>query len=149
MCCNAYSVNEKDQKKIYLDYSKKTIDFPDLIKINYVILSSAVIHRSLLVECCGFPEGANFKNAPDYALWLRITTQTDFSYLDEVLVNYLDEPGKSIRRFNRNPFRQKRLILKNFLNWSKNHTQLKSYRDKVKQQLYLLVKSYENYFLYL
>lgn len=121
VCCNAYGINSQGERKKYLDYQKDTITFSDLIKVNYVILSSAVIHRSLLRKCLGFPEGQKFRNAPDYSLWLRVLTQTNFAYLDEILVNYLDEPEKSIRRFTKNPNLQKKTILENFLRWGWNN----------------------------
>lgn len=118
VCCNAYSVNLNGQRKKYLDCTKKILTFSDLIKVNYVILSSAVIHRSLLSKCLGFPEGHKFRNAPDYAFWLRVLTQTNIAYLDEIFVNYLDEPNKSIRRFAKNPYLLKKIILEDFLHWS-------------------------------
>lgn len=117
VCCNAYGIYSQGERKKYLDYSKSTITFFDLIKTNYIILSSALVHRSLLSKCFGFPEGDKFRNAPDYAFWLRVSTQTNFAYLDEILVNYLDEPDKSIRRFTKNPHLQKKIILANFLQW--------------------------------
>ncbi len=117
ICCNAYGINSQGERKKYLDYQRDTITFSDLIKVNCVILSSAVIHRSLLSKCLGFPESQKFRNAPDYSLWLRVLTQTNFAYLDEILVNYLDEPEKSIRRFTKNPFVQKKRILEDFLVW--------------------------------
>lgn len=121
VCSNAYSINSEGKIKKYLNYSESTITFSDLIKINYVILSSAVIHESLFSNCLGFPEGQKFRNAPDYSLWLRVLTQTDFAYLDELLVNYLDNPEKSIRRFTKKPYLQKKIILENFLQWGQKN----------------------------
>lgn len=124
--CNAYSVNTKKNKKIYLDYSNRMITFFDLIKVNYVITSSAVIHRSLIPKCLGFPETQNLKTGQDYAFWLRVLTQTNFLYINESLVNYCDEPNNSIRRFTKNPYLQKKIILEDFLKWGwKNKIRLK------------------------
>lgn len=119
--CNAYSVNTKGNKKIYLHYSNKMITFLDLIKVNNVITSSAVIHRSLIPKCLGFPETQNLKTGQDYSFWLRISTQTTFIYLSEPLVLYFDDPSKSIRRFTKNTYLQKKIILEDFLRWSKNN----------------------------
>lgn len=148
VCCNAYSVNSQGKQKKYLDYQKDTITFSDLIKINYVILSSAIIHRSLLRKCFGFPEGQKFRNAPDYALWLRVSTLTDFAYLDELLVNYFDEPEKSIRRFTQNPLLQKKIILENLLSWCKISDISYRYQAMVvKQYILTLLNLYKNRFL--
>jgi glycosyltransferase involved in cell wall biosynthesis len=117
ICSNAYSVNEKGQRKKYLDYAKGMITFSDLIKINYVICSSAVVHSSLLSKCFGFPEILALKTGQDYAFWLRISTQTTFAYLSEPLVLYFDDPSKSNRKFTKNPYLQKKVILEDFLQW--------------------------------
>lgn len=119
VCCNAYSVNNMGDKKKYLDYSKNTITFSDLLKVNYIILSSAIIHRSLINKHIRFPEIPELKTGPDYAFWLRISTQTKFYYLNKILVNYFDDSSTTIRRFTKNPFIQKKIILKDFLAWSR------------------------------
>lgn len=122
VCSNAYSVNRNRKLKKYLQYSKKLITFSDLIKVNPVILSSVIIHKSLLRKCQGFPEGTKYRNAPDYAVWLKIATQTNFIYSDETLVTYLDDPLTSIRRFTKNPYILKKRILEHFIVWGyKNH----------------------------
>ena len=117
ICSNAYSLNSKDERKEYLSYSKNTISFSDLLDVNYVICSSAIIHRSLLLKCFGFPEIPALKTWQDYAFWLRISTQTTFAYLSEPLVFYFDEPSKSNRRFTKNPYLQKKIVLEDFLRW--------------------------------
>lgn len=145
VCSNAYSVNNMGNKKKYLNYTKNTINFSDLLDVNYVILSSAIIHRSLLSKCLGFPEGNKYRNAPDYALWLRVLTQTNFSYLDEILVNYLNEPEKSIRRFTKNPYLPKKIVLEDFLGWGlKNKTPLFYIVEAVKYYLSTLINLFKN-----
>lgn len=117
ICSNAYSLNSKDERKEYLNYSKNTINFFDLLNVNHVICSSAIIHRSLLSKCFGFPEISALKTGQDYAFWLRISTQTTFAYLSEPLVLYFDDPSKSNRRFTKNPYLQKKVIMEDFLQW--------------------------------
>lgn len=108
ICSNTYSVNTRGQQKKYLDYKKGMITFSDLIEINYVICSSAIIHSSLLSKCFGFSEISALKTGQDYAFWLKISTQGAFAYLPEPLVLYFDDPSKSNRRFNKNPYLQKK-----------------------------------------
>lgn len=118
VCCNAYSLSSKGEKRKYLSYNNKRINFDDLLTNNYVILSSIIFHRSLISKCYGLPENPRLKVAPDYSLWLRMSTQTDFSYLDEILLNYYDEPSISIRRLTKNPYLEKVFIFQDFLSWS-------------------------------
>lgn len=136
-CCNAYRIEAGRRPKKYLNYSGETVNFFDLLNVNQVICSSAVIHRSLLSKCLGFSEIPSLKTGQDYAFWLRVATQTPFVYLSEPLVRYLDEPRKSNRRFTKNPLLQKRVILEDFLWWGlKNNISLKYFQRAVFCYLY-------------
>lgn len=118
-CCSAgaYSGKGKYIGKVS-DFKDDFISFSDLMRNNYIVCSSAIIHKSLLGKCSGFPEDSNQKASLDYALWLRIATQTNFIYLDEELVNYRDDPENSNRGLYRNYRLNIRNILYDFLRWS-------------------------------
>lgn len=118
ICSNAYSISSKSKKKKYLNYSKNTITFSDLLNVNHVILSSVIIHRSILSRCVGFPEIPELKTGEDYAFWLRVATRTNFTYLNKILVNYNDDPENSIRKFAKDTYKQKQIVLKDFLRWA-------------------------------
>lgn len=147
ICSNAFSLNSKDERKEYLNYSKNTINFFDLLNINYIICSSTIIHKSLLSKCFGFPEIPALKTWQDYAFWLRISTQTTFTYLSEPVLLYFDDPSKSNRRFTKNPYLQKKIVLENFLQWGwKNKIGLKylqmaflSYLKAIKNLIFSLL----------
>src|SRR6202008_6231 len=91
-CTNAFRVLPgQGRTSAYLQLKEKIISFGRLINTNFVICSSAMLHRSALEKTGGFPEDEKLKAIEDYALWLRISTVTDFAYTDEPLVDYLDD----------------------------------------------------------
>lgn len=104
-----------------LSLSDQRISFSDLLNVNQIVCSSAVIHRSLIVDILGFPESRHLKALEDYALWLRVATKTDFAYVDEPLVLYRDEPVSSIRAESLSPMRQTRIVTWNFTTWALAH----------------------------
>jgi glycosyltransferase involved in cell wall biosynthesis len=103
-----------------LKWDSERIRFKDLLRSNPIVCSSALLHRSLFETVVGFPEPEQLAAIEDYALWLRVATQTDFAFLDEPLVGYRDVPEDGIRgRFPADFRRQQSLILRDFLTWSK------------------------------
>lgn len=145
ICSNAYNINSKGERKKYLNYSKNTITFSDLLNVNYVILSSAIIHKSILSKCVGFPEILELKTGQDYAFWLRVATQTNFIYLNKILVNYNNDPKNSIRKFTKDTYKQKQIILKDFLRWAWKNKILISYLVKaIAEYILILTKKIKN-----
>src|SRR6266567_1834155 len=62
----------------YLSLETEIICFDDLLIVNEIITSSAIVHSSLIKFVIGFPEEEELKTIEDYAFWLRIATQTNF-----------------------------------------------------------------------
>lgn len=150
VCSNAYSINKQERPRRYLNYSKNAITFFDLLKVNYVICSTAIIHRSLISKCLGFPENKNLKAIEDYAFGLRIATQTNFAYIDEMLVNYFDDPSQSLRNIfqSKDINLQKKLMLEDFLDWSqKNNVSLFYRANAMKYYISASVSLFKNQFL--
>lgn len=137
ICCNACGIDNKGNKKKYLSYTKNLITFSDLISVNYVICSSVIIHHSLLPKCFGFPEISDLKTGQDYAFWLRISTQTNFVYLNKILVNYNNDPNNTIRKFTKDTYKQKQMVLKDFLRWA--------WKNKISTAY--LIKAFNEYIL--
>jgi glycosyltransferase involved in cell wall biosynthesis len=121
-----------------LSWEQRRVTFANLMDCNQVICSSAIIHRSLFELVDGFPEGPQLKALEDYALWLRVTTQTDFAYLDEPLVIYRDDPASSLRKDDPDVLTQREIVFNNFLEWANKQKRrdrsLGVYRTKVKKQ---------------
>lgn len=102
VCSNAnVLVNEELLTSPYFkDEPSKLLTFDDMLKVNGVICSSMLLHKSLAIQMGGFPEAHSFKAIEDYALWLSISMLTDIYYLKEPLLIYRDEPKESIRGEN-------------------------------------------------
>jgi teichuronic acid biosynthesis glycosyltransferase TuaG len=103
----------------YLSFAKARVCFDDLLAVNQVICSSALIHRSVLDAVAGFPEEAGLKALEDYALWLRVAVVTDFAYCPVPLVVYRDDAGSSVRKEGMSVWQQRRAVFSDFLAWGK------------------------------
>jgi len=119
VCSNAHRfLPEQGIVGRYLECQKDILTFEDLIIGNYVICSSAMIHRSLLPIVHGFPEETELRALEDYALWLRTATQTGFAFVNQPLVTYRDTPNSSIRAHSQNGWVQRKHVFSNFLQWA-------------------------------
>lgn len=106
----------------YFSLNKNYLSFSDLLSTNFIICSSAIIHHSLIDKTIGFPEDESLIVGEDYALWLRISSLTDFVYIDIPLLKYYDCPSESIRRYSVDEKTQRKIILENYIAWaSKNN----------------------------
>lgn len=66
-------------------------DRRELEQVNPLILSSAVVRRSMLLEVGGFDETKWMKSVADYDLWLRLADRgARFAVVDEPLIKYDD-----------------------------------------------------------
>ncbi len=118
-CCgNAVGTSpDGESAGLLLEWVKDRVTFADLLGGNRVVCSSALVHRSVLDDAVGFPEHPGLKAMEDYAFWLRVSTLTDFAFVREPLLSYLDSPHTSIRAASADPFRQRRMVLADFLAW--------------------------------
>ncbi len=132
VCSNAYRViPNKGTEGNLLSWHKNRLSFYDLIKVNNVICSSAMIHRSCFSTVVGFPEEIQLTALEDYALWLRIATQTDFAFIKEPMTIYHDDAVNSIRKEKPDVNVQRQQILLNFLEWGGAHKEIsKEYLTK-------------------
>lgn len=94
------------------------VTFKDLLKTNWIVCSSSLIHSSILSKIEKFPEDPRFRASEDYAFWLRVATLTNFAVVDAPLLEYTDEPQKSIRKFSVNSDYILNNILSNYIFWN-------------------------------
>lgn len=139
-CTNAYQYIPGEKKKgELLSWDQEKITFKDLLKVNQVICSSTLLHRSLFEMVDGFPDGEELKVFEDYALWLRVATQTDFAFLNESLLFYCDDPENSIRRESVEVWSQRQKVLMDFRTWGgKKNISNEYLREAKKQYLFAL-----------
>ena len=117
-CSNALRMSPNGQQTgQVVSWTKSRIALNDLLKTNQVVCSSVLIHRSLLAHVSGFPEQHHLTACEDYALWLRVSTQTDFAFVSRALVLYNDDPEVSIRNTNPDAAAIKRDVLNDFIAW--------------------------------
>jgi len=137
-CTNAYIVDVAGNiNGCYGSFTGHRIKFSDIILSNHVICSSSIIHSSLVGIIEGFPENENLMAMEDYALWLRVATQTDFYYINEPLVKYRDAPELSIRAKGLDTWQQRKIIFGNLLNWmEKNKTKISNKDAAIALQQY-------------
>jgi len=136
---NAVMVSPQGQEHgMMLKFAHSRITFSELLQVNYVICSSTLFHSSLLPKIGGFPEAKELTALEDYALWLRIASFTDFSYLADGLVRYTDAPQTSIRRdvVAPSPFKQQDLVLGDYSAWARSANQTQKL-DSVRKRLLL------------
>lgn len=114
----AYSVPGKTPE-LMSQWSKNYFSFCDMMRRNLVVTSTVMFNRSLLDKIGGFSEGNELKVGEDYALWLRIASFTDFAYIEEPLVNYLDMPSQSVRgQVRHQTFAAlQNVVLRDYLKW--------------------------------
>ena len=138
-CSNATRIRKGENHGSYSYFNKKNIGLVDLFYQNAVICSSVLVNKEVLISCSLFPEGKAFTAIEDYALWVRVATQTDFAYLDECLVNYFDNFETSIRSEHSNDsWAIFELIFSDFKEWMKTKN-IKLNVDQ-KQEFKLLFK---------
>ena len=140
-CTNAYRVLPgKGRVSPYLEIKKDKIVFDDLIRTNFVICSSAMIHRSVLEKVKGFPEDESLKAIEDYALWLRISTTADFAYIQEPVTDYTDDAANSIRAEARENV-QREAVMRNFFEWAAKANLRPGQFQKIKKALRAAMKN--------
>lgn len=142
-CTNALRIRFGEDKGPYLDYSKNSIGLTDLFHQNSIICSSVIVSKDLLSTISGFPEDKKLIAFEDYALWLRLSTQSNFAYLSEPLVKYFDNVETSIRSgFKMDTWDVYSIVIPDFINWIKNHNiNLTAFQ---KQELNALTKRIKN-----
>jgi teichuronic acid biosynthesis glycosyltransferase TuaG len=137
-CSNALRMRPNGQQagKV-VAWTKSRMAFSDLLKTNQVVCSSVLMHRSLLAHVSGFPEQQHLTACEDYALWLRVSTQTDFAFVPDTLVLYNDDPEVSIRSTNPDAAVIKRDVLNDFIAWIAETKQPEEFARRAQRTLAL------------
>lgn len=125
VCSNTWrSVPGESKKSMLLPAKNKILGWKDLLQRNQVHCSSVLVRRSLFNIVEGFPETPNLKVGEDYALWIRISVLTNFTYLGEPLLVYLDDPENSVRADSVDEWKQRIWVFSDFLDWCSGKQEL-------------------------
>jgi teichuronic acid biosynthesis glycosyltransferase TuaG len=140
-CSNAWRINPNSAKSKYFNSQfDPIINFNKLLKDNLIITSSVCAQKELIINAGGFPEKETLVVGEDYALWLKISSFTDFCYVDTPLLEYNDEPASSIRNKGGTASEQKSEVFHEFLIWSRFNRKT-TYNFNVQFELWLLKHS--------
>ena len=117
-CTNALRIAPTgDPAGPYFQEASASLGSKDLLQVNRVICSSAVVWRGLVLKAGGFPEAPELKALEDHALWLRIAAHTPFHYCADTLVRYADDPESSLRSGSQKVCVQRDVVLSDLLEW--------------------------------
>ncbi len=99
VCTNASVMKDgvMSPSLFFQNSSDRILTFGKMLRANYVVCSSMMIHRSIPEQVGNFPESSKFKAIEDYALWLSGSMISSIYYLSKPLTIYRDEPQASIR----------------------------------------------------
>lgn len=100
--------------------------FYDLIKENFIPMSSVMVKKSILDEVGCFDEDPKIMAAEDYDLWLRIALFGKIYFLNKVLVKYRQHFG--MISSNRDPLSLDILVLNKL--WGKYRKNIDFYKYK-------------------
>lgn len=94
VCSNARVIDQEGREvgKLYLDADLRAtgVVLDQLLGVNFVVNSSAMVRRTLVEKAGFFSESPRLRAVEDYDLWLRIAAISDVVYLPEPLVLYRD-----------------------------------------------------------
>jgi glycosyltransferase involved in cell wall biosynthesis len=125
-------------KKRFHTTDRSLFHFKDLVSTNMIICSSALVHRTVFEKAGGFPEAERFKAIEDYVLWLKIAVYTNWRYIGDPLLNYLDHPTESIRATDLDGWKQRYIVFSELFDWCSTNTSIPgTYKALVKKELLL------------
>ena len=122
VCSNANKIRLSKNEGLYTKFDNEKISFNDLVFENYIICSSVLIQKELLITTSLFPEEKKYIALEDYCLWLRISTKTEFAFVNEGLVNYYDNIDTSLRSdFKRESLSMLEFVFFDLKHWIKQN----------------------------
>ena len=117
----------------------KAVNFSKLVRKNYIIASSVILHRNVIEQVNGFAASWNVRGVEDYATWLRISSLQDIHVMAEPLVIYNEDSPDSMRYEGDFPQIYNQLYgIFDYLAWKKDKYQKSHYL--LKSTLKLLVQ---------
>jgi glycosyltransferase involved in cell wall biosynthesis len=120
-CTNAFK-NENRLQESFYNKIPKVISTRKLLKNNYIINSSVLIERSLLLSIGGVVSDYAVRGVEDYATWLRVSKLEDWYVLDENLVHYEQDSSDSIRKSTQVNHYSQVFAWIDFASWSRRST---------------------------
>ncbi|MBC2770604.1 glycosyltransferase family 2 protein [Pusillimonas minor] len=119
VCCNAWRITPgSESRAVLMSCTDLRVTTSGLMRRNLIPCSSVLLRRHLFAQAKGFPESTRLKVGEDYALWLRIATQTDFAYIGEPLMVYMDDAANSVRADSLDGWSERLAVFGDFCAWA-------------------------------
>lgn len=132
-CSNAFRlIKNGDNIGEIFSFDRDLVTFDDELLGNTIICSSVLVLKDIVVKVGGFPEDYGLTASEDYALWLKVCTETDFAYCVYPLLYYTDVPSESVRQFSPEVSSEGNPVHINFIEWSSKNPKLSCYASKAK-----------------
>jgi len=129
---NAIKLKDNQPAGHYLSERSHIYSLSKLIKRNVIINSTVLINRNLLKRAGGLATSWAVRGCEDYATWLRVSTFSNWHYIDESLCYYTDEPSDSIRTDGKNVMRFSNIVaICDFVSWQLNTGKSRALRFRV------------------
>jgi teichuronic acid biosynthesis glycosyltransferase TuaG len=140
---NAIVLNENGETRRYFTKLPLKINLRQLVVRNYVVTSSVIVKREVLVSVGNFSSSYHVRGVEDYSTWLRVATKTPIFLMDEVMITYAENSKDSISKDGEYiQYYNHLFAIIDFLSW-KNATQKSlSVKEKVTLRLFRLILSW-------
>ena len=151
---NARIVTLEEIRGPYFSSMARQVGLNELIKRNYLITSSVVVERQLLLACLPFPNSGPCIYE-DLALWLRVASHQPFLLDEEVLMDYTEHSSGSFKSKYGGHMGNLRNTFKDFKAWMQMNQQHITYRTKfemsvavtksVREQVWLATRAFDTW----
>jgi glycosyltransferase involved in cell wall biosynthesis len=138
VAANATVVKKPKSTPYFVDVAEKSYGTYELLRRNIVITSTLLIETELLKAIGNFASDYNMRGVEDYSTWLRVSTKSNFCFLDISVANYSVSPfGLSSSGNKHNRF----YAFTDFIDWTINSN---SIADKTKNQILIEIQEQFN-----
>jgi len=139
---NAIVLNENGETRRYFTKLPLKINLRQLVVRNYVVTSSVIVKREVLVSVGNFSSSYNVRGVEDYSTWLKVITRTPIFLMDEVLITYTENSSDSISKDGEYIENYNHLFaIIDFLSWKNATQQSLSVRKQITLRLFRLILS--------
>ena len=121
ICTNASILGGNNNGGILYPSLPKILTTKTLIKSNYIINSSVLISRDLLIQVGGISAEYSVRGVEDYSTWLKTSKFVNWYVINEPLVLYAQFSEDSIRIGSQLNYYSRVYAWLDYASWSKNY----------------------------
>ena len=127
---NAIRLKSASSNALFFNACPERLDARLLLKRNCVVTSSLIVDSEVLRRCGEFPEEGS-RIYEDYAMWLRIASETDILFDPRPLVIYADHASGSFKSRYGNHFGNLKRTFINYSSWRQSQNKGIKFRERV------------------